>query len=200
MEQYPKLVTLKDGATVTLRPLERGDEEGLLRFFTELPEESTQFLKHDVRDPAVVKRFIESSDPESVHAIVALSEDGRIVGDATLHTTRYGWRRHVGEVRGVVAPDFRRRRLAAALVRELVEHASTMGLRLLEAQILDSQAGALKVFSRLGFKEVARLPEHALDQDDQLHDLLILTNSVDELWHVMEDMISALDIARGKVF
>jgi L-amino acid N-acyltransferase YncA len=200
MDQYPKLVTLKDGATVTLRPLERGDEQALLRFFKELPPESTLFLKHDVRDPAVVKRFAQSNDPDSVWAIVALTEDGRIVGDATLHMNRRGWRRHVGEVRAVVASDFRRKRLAATLLHELVEQASVKRLRILEAQILDSQAGALKVFSRFGFHEEARLPHHALDLDGQLHDLLILTSSVDELWHAMEDVISAMDIARDRVF
>lgn len=200
MDEYPKRVALKSGEMVTLRPLEAADEEGLLRFFEDLPAESTQFLKHDVRDPAVVGRFVRNADPDAVWAIVAVTTDGRIVGDATLHTNRLGWRRHVGEVRAVVAANFRRQRLAAALVHELVEQASIKGLKILEAQMLDSQVGAVKVFSRLGFVEVARLPEHAMDIEGQVHDLLILSSSVDELWHAMEDMISAMDIGRGKVF
>jgi RimJ/RimL family protein N-acetyltransferase len=196
MEEHSKQVTLNNGESVLLRPLKPTDEAELVRFFAELPPESTQFLKHDVRDPAVVHGFIERANPEKVWAIVAVTQDARIVGDATLHMTRRGWRRHVGEVRGVVAEDYRRQRLATALVHELVEHASLKGLRRLEAEVLDTQGAAIKVFSRMGFREAARLPQHAMDLRGQLHDLLILTNSVDDLWESMEELISTLDIAR----
>jgi RimJ/RimL family protein N-acetyltransferase len=199
MEEYSKQVTLNNGESVLLRPLRPTDEAALVRFFAELPLESTQFLKHDVRDPAVVHGFMETASPEKVWAIVAVTQDERIVGDATLHMTQRGWRRHVGEVRGVVAQDYRRQRLAAALIHELVEHASLNGLRRLEAQVLDTQGGAIKVFNRLGFREAARLPEHAMDLTGGLHDLLILTNSVDDLWENMEELISTLDIARVTV-
>ena len=199
MEGYPKKITLKNGKVIELRPLREEDEAALVKFFSSLPPESTQFLKHDVRDPEVVRRFIRKSDPDVIFAILALTEEGEVVGDATLHMSQYGWRRSVGEVRGVIAPEFRKQRLATALVHELVEHASLRGLKKLEAQILDSQAGALKVFKRFGFKEEARLKEHAADLHGNVHDVLILTNSVDDLWAKVEDMISSMDIARGRV-
>jgi len=199
MEGYPKQVTLKNGQVVELRPILDADEARLLKFFSSLPPESTQFLKHDVRDPEVVKRFIRKSEPDAIFAILAVTTEGEVVGDATLHMSQYGWRRRVGEVRGVVAAEYRKQRLATALVHELVEHASLRGLKKLEAQILDSQAGALKVFERMGFREEARLKQHATDLLGNVHDVLILTSNVDELWEGMEDMISAMDIARSKV-
>lgn len=198
MEEYPKEITLRDGRAITLRMLESDDEERLAEFFATLPRGSTQFLKHDVRDRAVVKQFVANLNTDSILPIVAVSADGKIVADATLHMVQRGWRRHVGEVRGVVAEEYRRQGVATALVRELVEQASVRGLKKLKAEILDSQTGAFKVFQRMGFKEEARLKQHALDLDDQLHDVLILTNAVDDLWRNMEELISGMEIAYGK--
>jgi RimJ/RimL family protein N-acetyltransferase len=199
MEDYPKDITLRDGRAITLRMLQTDDEERLVEFFAALPRGSTQFLKHDVRDAQVVKRFVGNINPDSVFSIVAVTAENEIVADATLHTVSRGWRRHIGEVRGVVAEDYRRQGLATALVRELIEHASARGVKKLKAEILDSQQGAFKVFKRMGFEEEARLKQHALDLDGQLHDILILTNSVDDLWRNMEELISEMEIAYGKV-
>jgi len=198
MDEYPKQVALTDGEIVVLRPLQRDDEAALVDFFARLPRGSTQFLKHDVRDPAVVRTFVEDIDPDTVWAMVAVNEGGRIVGDATLHTTKRGWRRHVGEVRGVVAEDYRRKRLATALVHELVDQASVRGLHKLQADILSSQTDARRVFERLGFRVEARLSEHATDLEGNVHDLLILTNPVGEIWDKMEDLIAGMELAGGK--
>ncbi len=193
---YPKKVTLKSGKVLTLRPLQSSDEAELVRFFSDLPSECTAFLKDNVRDPHVVRRFVRERDTDRVWAVLAFTDDGRVVGDATLHMDHHGWRRHVGEVRVVVAPSMQRHRLATTLIHELVNHASLTGLKKLEAQVLDSQVGARTAFEHLGFREEARLKGHALDLNNNLHDLLILTNTVDDLWQKMEDLISDLELTR----
>jgi RimJ/RimL family protein N-acetyltransferase len=190
---YPMRVTLKNGEVVVLRPLQPVDEAGLVTFFTGLPAESTQFLRHDVRDPEVTRRFVRERDPEGVWCILALTESGRIVGDATLHLHRTGWRRHIGEVRVVVSPDFEHQRLATALIHELVNQASLRGLRKLEARVLDVQEGAKRAFEKLGFREEARLARHAIDLQEREHDLVFLTNTVEDLWRKMEDLIHDMD-------
>jgi RimJ/RimL family protein N-acetyltransferase len=192
---YPKKVTLKNGETIELRPLVASDEAALVQFFTDLPRESTEFLKDDVRDPEVVKRFISKADPETIWAVVAVNPNGQIVGDATLHMAKLGWRRHLGEVRVVVGTAYHKQRLATALIHELVNQASLKELKKLEAQILDSQIGARKALERMGFVEEARLKQHAMDLDGKLHDVAFLTNTVDDLWKKMEDLISDMDHA-----
>jgi len=192
---YPKQITLRSGARVDLRPLDSRDTQPLIDFFAGLPAESTQFLKHNVCDPDVVRGFLKS-DPNSIWAIVAVTADGIIVGDATLHMTQLGWRRHVGEVRVVVATEYHKQGLATQLIRELVNQASLKELRKLKAEILDSQTGARRAFERLGFVEEARLKQHALSFDGHLHDIVILTNTVDDLWQKMQDLISDMEYAR----
>jgi len=172
---------------VELRPLKAGDVGALIEFFADLPAESTDFLRDDVRDPAVVTRFVANHDPDLTWAVVALHA-GKIVGDATLHMQPRGWRRHLGEIRVVVSPEYRRNKLAMALIHELVDQASLRELAKLEAQILDSQVGALRAFSHLGFTEEARLKDHAKDASGNLHDILIMTHNVSDLWAKMEDL------------
>lgn len=197
-EHYPKNLSLREGSQVVLRPLESTDEEALKAFFVELPRESIQFLKDDVHDPAVVARFCRNIDPNRVWCLLALDSDGRVVADATLHMADRGWRRHVGEIRVVVHPRFHKRGLATVMIHDLVNHASSRGLKKLEAQILDSQRGALLAFDRLGFSEEARLKNHALDLEDNPHDLLIMTTSVADLWRKMEDLMVDMDVSRAQ--
>ena len=185
--EYPKRLTLRAEKVVEIRPLETGDEEALISFFAELPAESTEYLKHDVRDPEVVRSFVRDPNPNRIWPILAV-HDGKVIADATLRMHVYGWRRHVGEVRVVVDPAYQKFGLATALIHELVNHASLRELRKLEAQILDNQTGARTAFERLGFREEARLKDHAMDRHMNVHDMVILTNTVDDLWAKMEDM------------
>ncbi len=187
--EYPKTLTLRAEKEVMIRPLEKGDEEGLIAFFAGLPAEATLYLKHDVRDPEVVRQFVREQNPDKIWPILAL-HDGKVIADATLRMHVYGWRRHVGEIRVVVAPGYQKFGLATALIHELVNHASLRELRKLEAQILGNQTGARTAFERLGFREEARLKDHAVDHRKNTHDLIILTNTVDDLWAKMEEMIA----------
>ncbi len=195
--QYPKIIKLRDEREVKIRPLEATDVGALVAFFNDLPSESTAFLKEDVKDARVVSRFAAEIDPSQVWPIIAETLEGSIVADATLHMQPRGWRRHVGEIRMVINPKFRGSRLGRALIHELVNQASVRELRKLEAQILDSQTGALAAFQHLGFSEEARLKDHAMDTSGNVHDLIILTNTVDDLWAKMDNMINDMDFGGG---
>ena len=47
-EAYPKMITLADGASLTLRPMTRDDQYALYSFFISLPEENRRWLGNDV--------------------------------------------------------------------------------------------------------------------------------------------------------
>jgi GNAT superfamily N-acetyltransferase len=77
--------------------------------------------------------------------------NGKIVGDATLHMRKTGWKRHLGNVRVVVSKDFQRKGLGTLLINELTELAGEMGLEKLIAEIYFNAPGALNAFKRAGF-------------------------------------------------
>lgn len=61
---YPKDVPLRDGTQITLRPMTSKDAEPLLAFFRQIPEEDRYYLKEDVADAAVIRRWTAELDYE----------------------------------------------------------------------------------------------------------------------------------------
>jgi GNAT superfamily N-acetyltransferase len=180
LDAYPKDLVLDDGTRVTVRPLRAGDQAALLAFFRSIPEADRWWLREDVSDPAVIRRWITDLDYDRVLPLVALVDE-RIVADATLHRRGFGARNQVGELRVVVAPPYRGRGLAYALLADLTEIAAAAGLRRLEAEIVGrAQTGALEAIEQLGFERAAVIPDHLLGPDGSTHDLLILVYPLSE--------------------
>ncbi len=128
LEAYPKQIMLLDGTVVSVRPLEPKDQTALLRFFQRVPEEDRFYLKENVTAPEVIYRWTHEIDFDRVLPLVAISQSGQIIADATLHRSRSPARRHMGELRIVVDPAYREQGLGTRLIRELLDVATDLGL------------------------------------------------------------------------
>lgn len=188
IEGYPKVLPLKDGAEFVVRPMKRSDEPAMLGFFSALPLEDRQFLRHDVTQPENVHRFVNNVHRDTVLALVGEVGD-QIVASATLQRPLYGWMRHVGEIRIVIARPFQRRGMAVALVRLLVKAAVTAGVEKLIAEVASNRSGARKGFERLGFKKEAILKHHIKDLSGRKRDLIIYSNDVSHIWDRMGELV-----------
>lgn len=174
LSRYPRQITLRDGAEVTLRPLVPADEGALLRFFQRLPEADRFYLKEEVTSPAVIHAWCAGVNYDRALPLLAI-DSGEIVADASLHRRREGARRHTAEARLSVDPGFRNRGLGSLLLKELLDIAYDAEMdRVTVELVAERQADAIEAFSRLGFIEVARLAGHAKDPDMHPRDLLIL--------------------------
>jgi len=186
---YPKDGKLKDGQKVTLRPMVKEDEKALLTFFQGLPAEDQFFLKDDVTNPEVIHTWAENINYEQVIPILAVCDD-RIVGDATLHRDKFGWSIHVGEIRIVTSPEFRKKGLGRVLAREIFFLALMLRLDKLVAQMAEEQEGALRVFGALGFEKEALLKNHVKDIRGEKHNLIIMSQEVASFWRKIQDLIA----------
>jgi GNAT superfamily N-acetyltransferase len=174
LDAYPKEITLDDGTVVTIRPLQREDEQALIDFFQRVPADDRFYLKEDVGNPDVVRRWVSELDYERVLPLIGL-RDGEIVADATLHRRGWGARRHLGEIRIVVAPKMRRRGLALVMMAELIEIASAVGLERLQTEIVSgAEMPAFEVTQQAGFEQAVVVPDHLKGPDGKLHNLIIL--------------------------
>ncbi len=174
---YPKQVSLRDWTKVTLWPMARRDEERLYEFFRRLPEEDRKLLKHDVANRAVIAAWCRLIDHSRVLPIIAEAE-GKIVADATLHRKQSGWLQHVGEVRIVVDPEYRRRGLGSLLIEELVLLGIDAKLARLFVELVASETAAVKAFERVGFERVGCIPGIARDRSNKPQDLLLLVADI----------------------
>lgn len=171
---YPKEITLRDGTHVTIRPLQPGDQEALLRFFLGIPEEERFFLKHDVTSPKVIQEWVEHLDYQRALPLLAFA-DGQVVADAVLIRRRGGARSHIGEVRVVVAPAYRGRGLGTLLTRELCDIADDAGLdKVLFEVVAGKEDEALKATEWLGFVRIGTIEGGARDQQGRLYDIILL--------------------------
>lgn len=188
IDAYPKTVTLKDGTSIVIRPLARTDFDQLLAFFRALPEEDRLFLRHDVADPEVVRRWTEDLDLTRVIPLVAFDGD-ELVGDGSLHLMSHDWMRHVGHIRLVTARSHRNKGLGALIARELVALAEERKLEKLQAFVVADNRGAVKMLETLGFRKAAVLEGMVKDRTWKSRDLAIMVNDVSNLTEIMEDWI-----------
>ena len=174
LDRYPIEVTLEDGTSVTIRPLKKEDKVALAQFFLRVPEEDRFYLKENVTAPEVIHQWTEHIDYERVIPLVALVGD-RIIADATLHRSRAPARRHVGEIRVVVDPEFRSKGLGSRLIQELTGLAKAAGLDRVYMELVDRrEMPAIQTALKLGFQEVAILRGRVRDIYGSLQDLSVM--------------------------
>ena len=157
--------------------MEASDGLALLSFFGRIPVDERQLFKDDVTQAAVIQGWIRNLDTTNIFPLLAF-DGSRIVADATLHRDRRGWARHVAKIRVTLDPDYRHRGLARALVMEFISQARSLKIAILQAEILDMQKEARRLFEDLGFQGVATLAQHAIDLAGRVHDIVIYTLTV----------------------
>ena len=182
---YPKDITLREGTKVTIRPMTLEDSDALLRFFLKVAPEDRYYLKEDVTSPRVIKRWAEELDYDRALPLLAWV-DRKVVADGTLHRTRTMARRHVGEVRVVVDPEYRNKGLGTSLMHELAKVAYENGLeRLVFEAVAGKEDAAIKSAEYVGFAKLAILPGHGKDLDGHPRDIVVMEMPLGrwmELW------------------
>ena len=180
---FPKEIGLRDGSRVLVRPLEDGDEQVLLDFFLGIPEDERFFLKEDVTAPRVVDRWVRERDVRRALALLAI-DGSRVVADAVLVRRRGNSRSHIGEIRVVVAREYRERGLGTALIRELCDVADDAGLeKVMFELVTDREQEAIRAAEWLGFLRVATIEGGAVDPMGHHHDVVLMAMPLGRWYH-----------------
>lgn len=173
LESYRRLVTLKDGARLLLRPLTAEDGEDLIELYATAQSEDLRSLRHNVADSAVIRAWMDELDYSKVLPLVALIND-RLVGNATLHRFS-GPYRHIGELRIFLARDFRGRGLGTEMLKTLIELARKEGLHWLRGEVFVSNTKFVRALEALGFERQCVLEDYFMLADGQTQDVVALT-------------------------
>lgn len=179
ISKYPKTVVLEDKSEVMFRPLRKDDEKALFEFFRNLPFKDRACLKEDVADPKVIENWIFNLDYDGVLPIVA-TDNGRIVGDATLHFSPIGWTKHQGEIRLTTDVNYRVKGLGTRLAQDIIDIAKSLGLELLSIEVAPELQEAFFLFEKLGFKQAAVLKGFIIDLDGNETNLVLMVKYLNE--------------------
>jgi RimJ/RimL family protein N-acetyltransferase len=178
--------SLDSGCTVQLRRVARGDLEPLLGFFRGLSSDDRRHLRRDVTDTAVVDSLLREAERGEADRMIALCDD-EIVGFAALIFADDDWHRHTGQIRVIVGEKHRRQHLGAILVQAMVDAARKRDVSKVVVKMHGAQQPVRKMFERLGFRIDAVLPEYVVDTEGQVQDLVVMSNSLDDVSKVLRD-------------
>lgn len=183
-DAYPKLVVLKDGTPVLLRPMVLEDEAGLNHFFSRIPENEKWFRRENVSDPKVIRTWFQQMDYQRVLPMVAVREsDGLIVANLSLHRRSWGCLSHVGHIRIMVDPVYRGQRLGTWMLLDLVKLAMGMGVEKLVAEFVAGvEDAAMRGVQKLDFFKAAVLEDYVKDPQGGYHDLVIMVKNLHRDW------------------
>ena len=192
-----KTVELDDGTRVHIREMTRDDRERSLAFFNSLSDEDRAYLRRDVTRPEVVERRVREVETGAVRRLVGLVE-GEIVADGTLELEHEGWKQHVGELRLIVGPAYRRQGLGERMARELFLLAASERLEEILVRMMRPQKAARAVFRKLGFHREVVLPDYMRDRSGAMQDMILMRCDLEGLWRDMEDLVAMGDWQRER--
>lgn len=184
-----KRLKLKDGTQVHIKPLRMEDLDKSVAFFKSLPEQDRAYLRVDVTKRHIVKKRIASIKPDQIVRIVAIV-DQDIIADGALEFDKDTWKKHVAELRLIVARPYQHRGLGTMMARELFSIALNRKVEEIVAKFMKPQAGARKIMERLGFHQEAVLHNYVQDIKGVKHDLIIMLCDINSLWQKIEDFIA----------
>jgi len=169
-------VLLRDGRTVTIRPLGEDDYTALLAFGLALPKDDLLYLENDFQNPDIIRRLVNAAAAENWRQVVALA-DGTIVGYSAVRRLS-GWSSHVADIHLTVGQGWRRSGLGTALAQAIFDSARDLGVSKVIVEMMERQNAGRAIFERLGFRIEGVLSQHARDRHGQQHNLLIFSYHV----------------------
>jgi L-amino acid N-acyltransferase YncA len=191
-----KEVNLKDGTSVVIRPMALGDLDRSVAFFQTLTPQDRLYLRHDVMRRDEVQGRIQAMQEGRVKRLVAVAEN-RIIADAALELESANWKRHVGELRLIIANPYKRKGLGMLMARELYSSAVEAELEEIIVRIMRPQLAARNIFRKLGFQEVTLLADYVKDAEGHKQDLVLMRCDLEGLWQRLDHVIADRDWIEG---
>jgi RimJ/RimL family protein N-acetyltransferase len=159
-----KLVVLKDGRRVSVRPLEMSDKDAVVDFYAGLSPEVLRWALPPY-DRVRVERFFGS--PEQLIGVVGVA-DGKVVGH--LHIFRFVSRMsHVGELIIYIHQNFLNVGLGSAMMREGIRVAKARRLRRIQLSVIEGNEEAVRLYEKLGFQLEGMRYESYLGEDGRYY-------------------------------
>ena len=189
----PKAVKLKDGKEVLIRSMKREDLEGSLAFFQALSEEDRLSLRRDLTTRKYVEERIREMEEGTVKRLVVVADE-TIVADGALELSHFGWERHIGEMRLIVATPWQHKGLGTLMAGALYQVAASSRIEEIVVKIMATQAAALRIFHDLGFRQEAVLRGYVKDAKGTRNDLVLMRCPLEDLWQKYEDFVHETDM------
>ncbi|MBN2529668.1 MAG: GNAT family N-acetyltransferase [Deltaproteobacteria bacterium] len=168
------------------------DLERYHQFVCSLPSFRQNYLPHDSTDLERCRQQLNRFNGEESWALMA-EMDGGIVATGTIERQPFEWTRHVAELRCTVAPTYNHLGIGRIMIHQLVELATSLGIERLFAEVVREHRGAQSKLRLEGFASEAVRPKYVRAIDGSLHDVVIMSKELQDVWGQFEDMLYEMD-------
>lgn len=160
-----------DDDGVTVRALAAGDVDDVLTMFGAVVDEGIWLGTEPGFDREQRRERMAATvgDPTR-RGFVAVTEEGTVVGNATLVVASFG----VADIGMAVADGWRGRGLGGRLLDALIEVAPSAGAHKVALEVWPHNERAIALYRSRGFEEEGRLRRHYRRSDGQLWDAVVM--------------------------
>lgn len=157
----------EDGRDVAIRPFALGDLDRMTTFVNQIVKEKK--TNRDLGISSFDKRATRAFEGKFLRSMIALEKDrkavaraafssGKMVGTCTIRRREQSDMRHVGLFGIVVLDGYRGVGLGERLMREVLQAARSMGIWLVELEVLTMNRGAMHLYEKGGFRASGVVP------------------------------------------
>lgn len=145
--------------------------EEAVKIWNKVVEDGRAFPQTEPLSKEEGKAFFES---QSYTGIAKSKETGEVVGLYILHPNNIGRCGHIANASYAVKADARGRHVGEALVKDCLIKGKELGFKILQLNaVVASNAAALALYQKLGFKRLGTIPGGFLNIDGIYEDIIL---------------------------
>lgn len=190
--QFPLDAALKDGSAIRFVLADHQDIEPLRRLYRVIVDEGMSY-PHNLfpSDDEFQDYWFRGKSTVAVY-LADRARDGRMLGAFYLRPNWPGRARHVANAGFIVAPEWRGKGLGRLLGVTMLRYARNLGYRsVLFNLVFSENVTARQLWQKLGFQELAIIPDAVLKNDGTYQDAIIMWRSLIEWPSAVSDPLSA---------
>ena len=155
---------------VTVRKYEEKDLPDLIRIWNEVVEDGVAFPQEECLNEETGKAFFAE---QTYTAAAVDAESGKVYGLYILHPNNIGRCGHICNASYAVRKDMRGLHIGEMLVKHCMKMGKKFGFRILQFNaVVKSNAGALKLYEKLGFVRLGTIPKGFEMNDGHYEDII----------------------------
>jgi acetyltransferase len=162
-DKYKTTITIRDGSTVFLRPMQSNDVDRVMGLFRRFSQETIYLRFHHVVTKMSREEAVEycAIDYDNTFALVATI--GKGTSEKLLAIGRYYRlpRKDAAEFAIVVEDKYQKQGIGTHLMKELSAVAKTKGVRFFEGEVLIESKDMMQIIKDSGFQETQEFDEGA---------------------------------------
>lgn len=154
---------------VTICPLTDDTLSGAIEIWNRVVEDGEAFPQEETLDLESGKAFFAAQS----YTGVAVTPQGKVAGVYILHPNNVGRCGHICNASYAVDAALRGEHIGEQLVRHCMEQGKALGFRILQFNaVVATNEPALKLYRKLGFVPLGRIPDGFRSKDGQYLDII----------------------------